>query len=55
MQLQVKLQKTAEITYLQANKQQMKSHIYGLTKGFEVRTKLRLMFWNEKDTMEGKC
>ena len=55
IELPVKLQKTAEITYLQANKQQMKSHIYGLTKGFEVRTKLRLMFWNEKDTMEGKC
>ena len=27
IELPVKLQKTAEITYLQANKQQMKSHL----------------------------
>ena len=55
MQLQVKLQKTAEITYLEPNKHQTKGNIYRYTRGFEVRTKLQLMFWNEKDTMEGKC
>ena len=53
MQLQVKLQKTAEITYLEANKQQTKDNIYRVTRGFEVRKKLRLMF--RKDSMKGKC
>ena len=43
-QLRAKLQKTSEITYLEVNKQQTKGNIYRLTRGFEVRTKLRLMF-----------
>ena len=41
MQLQVKLEETAEITYLEANKQQTKCNIFT---AFEVRKKLRLMF-----------
>ena len=43
-QLRAKLQKTSEITYLEVNKQQTKGNIYCLTRGFGVRTKLRLMF-----------
>ena len=43
MQLQLKPQKTEEIMYLEANKQQTR---YNLTyfRGFEVRKKARLMY-----------
>ena len=46
MQLQVKLQKATEITYLEANKE--------LRSKNEVRTKVRLMFWRWNDSMKGK-
>ena len=55
IELPVKLQKTAEIRYLQANKQQTTSNIYRLTRDFEVRAKLRLMIWKAKESMKNKC
>ena len=48
MQLQLKLEKTGELTYLEVNKQQTKANIYRLIRFFEVRRKLRLMFWKDK-------
>ena len=45
MESQVKLQKTADMTYLEA---------INIFRGFEVRKKVRLMFWRTKDSMRSK-
>ena len=52
MQLQLKPKKTAEITYLDGEKQKVLHNIFRL---FEVRKKVRLMFWKPKDSMKAKC
>ena len=53
MQLQDKLLKRAEITYLQANKKTNKVRRNSST-GFEVGRKVGLMFWRSKDSIKVK-
>ena len=53
MQLQCKPQKTAEITYLEANKQKTKNRV--TLWRFWGNTKVRLIFLGTEDSMKGKC
>ena len=50
MQLQRKLQKTAQIMYSARKKQQT-----NIFRGFHVKRKVRFMFWRSKDGTKGKC
>ena len=49
--LQLKPQKTAEIIYLDQNKQQRRFHVLYF-RSFEVRKNVRLMFWRPKHSMK---
>ena len=53
-QLQIKLQKAAEITYLQENKTRSKVS-RNIFRSFEVRKKIRLMYWTPNNSIKGKC
>ena len=54
MQLQVKLQKTEEITYLQLNIVQTKYRLTYL-EVWENKENVQLMFYRPKDCMKTKC
>ena len=53
MELQFKLQKTAQITYLQEKKQQTKV-LRNIFSGFKFRRNVKLMFWTPKDSIKRK-
>ena len=48
MQLEVKLQKTARITYFQANKEERKYHLKKLKGGQKAKSQQRMIFMNVK-------
>ena len=54
MQLQVKLQKKAEITYLEGSNQQTRLTA-NMFRWFEVRKKVVLMFSRPHESMKTKC
>ena len=53
MQLQIKLQKAEEITYLEENKEQTRVPP-NIFRRLELRKKIRLIFQRPKDSMNGK-